>query len=76
MVLALNLSAIMKRLVLGGEWANRRMKALRFLLINLPGSFVRHANRSYLKLSIDPATFAELVAARSRIAAMKRPPPS
>ena len=76
MVLALNLSVIMKRLVLGGEWANRRMKALRFRLINLPGSFVTHANRTYLKLSIDPATFAELLEARKRIAEMKRPPPS
>jgi len=76
MVLALNLSVIFKRMVLEGEWANRRMKALRFGIINLPGSFVMHANRTYLKLSTDPTTFAELVAARKKIAAMKRPPPA
>ena len=31
MVLAHNLNAMMKRLVLGGDWAARRMKAMRFI---------------------------------------------
>jgi hypothetical protein len=75
MNLALNLTVVMKRLVLGDEWANRRMKALRFRIINLPGSFVTHAHRVSLKLTTDPAVFAELVAARKRIAEIQRPPP-
>jgi hypothetical protein len=37
MILAFNLNTAMKRLVLGESWVNRRMKALRFNLINLPG---------------------------------------
>jgi len=37
MIIALNLSNAMKRLVLGGTWACKRMKAIRFCLINLPG---------------------------------------
>jgi len=37
MILALNLSNAMKRLVLGGTWVSKRMKAIRFSLINLPG---------------------------------------
>ena len=37
MVLAFNVSSAMKRLVLGETWVNRRMKAIRFWLINLPG---------------------------------------
>ena len=36
-VLAYNLNAMMKRLVLGGDWAARRMKAMRFHLIALWG---------------------------------------
>jgi hypothetical protein len=75
MVLAFNLSVILKRAVLGGEWANRRMKALRFRLLNLPGSFVMHANRTWLKVSADAETFETLVAARARIASMWHPPP-
>jgi hypothetical protein len=37
MVLAFNVNAAVKRLVLGESWANRRMKAERFWLIYPPG---------------------------------------
>ena len=36
-ILAFNLNAAMKRLALGEGWASKRMKALRFHLIELPG---------------------------------------
>jgi hypothetical protein len=36
-VLAHNLNTAVKRLVLGKDWATKRMKALRFRLIGLPG---------------------------------------
>jgi hypothetical protein len=51
MVLAHNLNAMMKRLVLGGDWAARRMKAMRFHLIALPGRVVSHARRLIVRLS-------------------------
>jgi len=51
MVLAHNLNAMMKRLVLGGDWAARRMKAMRFHLIALPGRVVRHARQLIVRLS-------------------------
>ncbi len=35
MVLALNSTEAMKRLMLGGSWIRKRMKALRFKLINI-----------------------------------------
>ena len=44
-------SAMMKRLVLGGDWVARRMKAMRFHLIALPGRVVRHARRLIVRLS-------------------------
>ncbi len=74
MVLAFNLNAIMKRVVLNQEWRTRRLKAVRFGLINLAGSFVMHANRTWLKVSADAQTFATLVTARQRIAALCRSP--
>jgi hypothetical protein len=57
MILSLNLNAAMKRLVLGKSWIPRRMKAIRFHLINLPARimersrqlFVRLSNESYLE---------------------------
>ena len=49
--LAHNLNAMMKSLVLGGDWAARRMKAMRFHLIALPGRVVRHARRLIVRLS-------------------------
>jgi hypothetical protein len=41
MILALNLNAAMKRLVLRQSWVAKRMKAIRFALINLPAQVVR-----------------------------------
>ncbi len=46
-----NLNALMKHRVLGGDWAARRMKAMRFHLIALPGRVVRHARRLIVRLS-------------------------
>ena len=45
-VLAFNLSSAMKRLVLGGQWVSRRLKAVRFALIALPGRVMRHAKEA------------------------------
>ena len=41
MILALNLNSAMKRLVPGEAWAGKRMKAIRFWLIKLPGRGTR-----------------------------------
>ena len=42
---------MMKGLALGGDWAARRMKAMRFHLIAMPGHVVRHARRLIVRLS-------------------------
>src|SRR5215472_11039452 len=44
-ILAHNLNVLMKRLILGIDWMPRRMNALRFALINLPGRVISHARR-------------------------------
>ena len=41
MVLAFNLNAALKGLVLGGQWVNKRMKAIRFHLINIAARAAR-----------------------------------
>ena len=50
MILAFNLNSAMKRLVLGDSWVTRRLKAIRFNLINLPGRVVKHAGRLIIRL--------------------------
>jgi hypothetical protein len=50
MILAFNVNSAMKRLVLGGNWVNRRMKAIRFWLINVPGRVLRHARSLVVRL--------------------------
>jgi len=59
---------VMKRLVLGPAWVARRMKALRFSLINLPGRIIRHGRR--LIIRVVGETLALLLSARRTILAL------
>jgi len=67
MVLAHNLNAAMKRLVLQGSWVTKRMKAVRFHLINLPGRVMEHARGLIVRLAGNHPSFDVLVSARRRI---------
>ena len=69
-VLAFNLSSAMKRLVLGGEWASKRLRAVRFSLIALPGREVQRARRLIIRLARDHPSYGLLLRARRRIAAL------
>jgi hypothetical protein len=55
MILAHNHNAAMKRLGLGPARVSRRMKALGFHLINLPGRVMRHARRVMVRVSATAA---------------------
>ena len=74
-ILAHNLNAAMKKLVLGRRWLARRMKALRFHLIALPGRVVRHARRQIIRLSAAGDTIALVLSARRTIRALAQGPP-
>lgn len=50
MILTLNLNSAMKRLVLGAKWVGKRMKAIRFWLIKLPGRVLDHARTLIVRL--------------------------
>ena len=77
-ILAHNLNAAMKRLVLskilGKEWAGKRMKALRFHLIGLPGRVVGHARRLIVRLGAGAEALATFIAARRTIRALAHGP--
>jgi hypothetical protein len=74
MVLALNLDAAMKRLVLGERWVSRRMKAVRFGLINLPAVVMERSRYLLIRLSKGNPLLGWLEQIRARIAVMAAAP--
>jgi len=73
MILALNLNSAMKQLVLapalGKRWARKRLKAIRYHIINLPGRIVNHARELWIKIG-GTAALSRLRDIRTRIAAL------
>lgn len=67
MILALNLNSAMKRLVLGEAWLGKRMKAIRFRLIKLPGRVLKRARMLRIRLVGGHASNETLFEMRRRI---------
>lgn len=67
-------NAAMKRLVLGTEWVARRLKAIRFALIHLPGQVVEHARKMIVQVSGRHPSLGTLLRARSTIGEMALQP--
>ena len=67
MIIAFNLNAAMKRLVLGGNWTNLRMKAMRFRFICLPGRVLDHARQLIIRLTASHPLYGVLTGARERM---------
>jgi hypothetical protein len=57
----------MKNLILQGSWGAKRMKAIRFSLINLQGRLMGHARELVVRLAGDHPSFDVLLGARVRI---------
>jgi hypothetical protein len=73
-VLAYNLNTLMKRLVLGGEWVGRRLKAIRYHFINIAGRVWEHARTLWIGVSQSHPASHLLHLARQRIALLEEPP--
>jgi len=67
MILAFNLNSAMKHLVLGESWVTKRMKAIRFLLINLPGRIIKRSRELIVRLTGGHISNELLFRIRSRI---------
>jgi len=76
MILSFNLHSAMKRLALGGGWKTKRLKAIRFALIHLPGRVIRHARRLVIRLPGNHPAFDVLLDARRTILALAQAPPA
>ena len=64
MILALNLNAMIKKLVLGQSWVSKRMKAVRFTFIYLPGRVVTHSRGLIIRLTKNNPLMELLINAR------------
>jgi hypothetical protein len=67
MILAFNLNSAMKQLALQGSWVAKRMKAIRFSFINLPGRILDHARQLIIRIAKGHPSLDVLLAARQRI---------
>ena len=70
MILALNLNGAMKRLVLGKSWIFKRMKAIRFHLINLPARVMELSHELFVRLPNNHPCLDWLLDIRAKIAAL------
>jgi hypothetical protein len=67
MVLAHNLNTAMKNLILKDSWVTKRMKAIRFHLVNLPGRVIERSRQIFIRLAEDHPALSVLLSARQRI---------
>jgi hypothetical protein len=75
-VLALNLNSMLKRVVLGGDWSTRRLKALRFHLIHIAGRVVERARQLILRLASGAGEILEtILQARTKMLGWATSPP-
>jgi hypothetical protein len=74
-LLAYNLHVLMQRQLLGGSWAAKRLKAVRFAIINLAGRVVYHARRLSIRLPAAHPSLALLQRVRVKLAQIATGPP-
>ena len=67
MILALNINNIMKQLILEKEWKKKRMKALRFHIINIPALVKNRKNKFEIYLAEKHPSLNILINARKKI---------
>jgi hypothetical protein len=70
MILAMNLNGCMKQLALGKSWLPKRMKAIRFSFINIPGRIVERSRELIIRLVKDHLAMDLFLEARIRIRAL------
>jgi hypothetical protein len=71
MILSLNLNNQLKALALGKEWKAKRLKAIRFWLINLPGNVLQRSRSLFIRISGRHPGFELLMKIRQKISALQ-----
>jgi hypothetical protein len=71
MILAFNLNSLMKSLALPESWGSKRLKTLRFGLINQAGRVVQHSRQLIIRLSHNNPAYLIFVGLRQRLRAIQ-----
>ena len=74
MILAFNLNAALKSLVLEGKWVHKRMKAMRFSLINIPARVIGRSRQLSFRLKAGHPAYGWLLSIRAKIAGLAPAP--
>ena len=69
MVMSLNLHAAFKKLGLGDTWVRKRMKTIRFALLNVAGRVIHHSRQVVVRLSAG-GVYDLILAVRQRLLAL------
>lgn len=75
MVIALNINSAFKQFALKGQWLKKRMKAIRFAIINVAGRLVSTARRLTVKLSGTKESMELMLDARKNMWELLHEPP-
>ena len=67
MIFAVNINSIMRQLIFTKEWKTKRMKAIRYNIINLPGLIRKKKNEFIIYMAEAHASIDILINARKRI---------
>lgn len=73
MLLAYNLHSAMKRLVLGGNWVSKRLKAIRYSIIQVAGRVLERGRQLIVRLAGGHPSNELLYRARARILELMEP---
>ncbi|OGR13614.1 MAG: hypothetical protein A2341_22670 [Deltaproteobacteria bacterium RIFOXYB12_FULL_58_9] len=73
MVMSLNLHAAFKKLGLGDTWVRKRMKTIRFALLNVAGRVIHHSRQVVVRLSAG-GVYDLILAVRQRLLALAHIP--
>ncbi len=68
MIISLNLNVMMKSIALDPSMETKRMKAIRFSVINIPGRVIKRSHSLILRLSTGHPSYDLLIEARRKIA--------
>jgi len=71
-ILSLNLNTAMKSLILGGNWITKRLKAIRFHVINIAGRLIAGGRRLKMRLACGLEELEMIIRCRERMAALAR----
>ena len=71
MLLAFNLNSLMKHLALPENWGSKRLKALRFGLINQAGRVVQHSRQLFIRLNRNNPVYLIFLGIRQRLRAIQ-----